>query len=329
MNTDPTSKSTTYFQRPRAQDTDEKHKVLAVKTHIRKEAGFSIFPETKIRKIRSTTSKPPDFCLQKAALEQRGKKYFFENLPLILHQNQILSQCPFFDTPIRLDDGSIYEKIKTVVCSDVNNIKSSLRALRNTELAFIVYYRNKNNTLKLTLSLFSNKSCDNHNIKKMTEGYLGSGLEFFGLAVTLTFDSYNDLITVSLGRGVNETFRRNGICTLVSLATLTKIYEYLGSEKTIITSYSASHIGTVKFYYPLHGLFKKNTLQSLRDFDPRNSSLTFDDIEKHEESLEIFQFEPSNKFATCPDRVINLEKLLLQYQVRDALMKEMGGNQSG
>ncbi|KEQ17548.1 hypothetical protein [Endozoicomonas numazuensis] len=67
-------------------DESEKHKASAVKPFIQKEAGFSVASEPKTRIISSLSSEQSVFSLQKAALEQTGRKYFSENLPLILTQ---------------------------------------------------------------------------------------------------------------------------------------------------------------------------------------------------------------------------------------------------
>ena len=312
------------YLRLRQNDADEKHKVSAAVPFIQEQAGFFVSSEAKKRTVCSLESDQPDYFLKKAVLEKTGRKYFVDNLPLILSHNQILSQCLFFKTPIHLNNGTVYEEIKTIVSSNTVDIEATLKSLRDSELAFVVYHSSVSNKLNLTLSLFSNKS-GKEDIKKMSGGYLGGGLEFFGIAFILEFDSNDDLIAVSPGRGVNERFRQNGICTSVSLAALTKIYEHLGSKKTLMSSFSASHIGTVKFYYPLNCFFRKSTSESLRNFDPRSSSLIFDNIEKRQECLDVFQFNPNKgTYAECPDKHINLEKLLLQYQVLDALIKKMG-----
>lgn len=258
--------------------------------------------------------------LNKAKVEARGKKYFVDHLPLILNHCQILGECPFFRIPISLKDGKAYKEIKTEVCSNSEKINDILMSLEDNELAFIVYYQDNENQLKIKLSLFSNESGEAE-IDDMIGGFLGSGLEFFGMSFTLSFDPNGELITISLARGVNEKFQKNRICSSVSIEVLKKIYEHLGSEITKMNSCSASHIGTVKFYYPLNSFYRKNSFKSLRDFDPRNSPLTLVEVEKRQESLDAFKMRGIK--AKCPDRQINLEKLLLQYQVRDALMKAM------
>ena len=282
--------------------------------------GFSEYPEVKKRTVGSVVSKQLDFCVHKAPLEQTGRRYFLRNLPSILSHNHVLSECPFFKLPIHLHDGSMYTEIKTVVCSNAKGVEDTLSSLRDTELAFIVFHEDKGSNLEIILSLFSNKS-GKEVIKEMIGGYLGGGLEFFGIAFTLEFDLSGDLTTISPGRGVNERFRKNKICTSLSRAALENIYKHLGSEKTEMESYTACHIGTVKFYYPLNCFFRKSTLESLRNFDPRSTSLKIDDIEKRQESLDVFNLIGVS--AKCPDKYINLERLLLQYQVRDYLIKEL------
>lgn len=315
------SESVASSQTARSKSEDEKDKGLAVKPIMQKEFDFSATGISG-RTVNRLVSYQPDFRLKKAELEQTGRRYFVENLPLILDHNQVLSECSFFKTPIHLDDGSIYKEIQTVVYSNTKDIEAALRSLKDSELAFVIYHQDLGNgRLNITLSLFSNKSGETE-VENMVHGFFGTGLEFFGISFSLEFDSYGDLTTVSPARWVNEKFRRNRICSSVSLAALTKIYEHLGSEKTVITSYSAEHIGTVKFYYPLNCFFRKSTSESLRAFDPRSASLTFDDIEKRQESFDGFQLH-YGIFATCPDKQINLEKLLLQYQVRDALVKAL------
>ena len=297
------------FRPQDVQDTDEKHKVLSIKPFIQKETVFSASPEAKKRKISSLASEQCVFCLQKAPLEKTGRKYFVDNLALILSHDQILHQCDFFKTPIHLNDGSIYEDIKTLVFSDTvdtKDIEVTLRSLRNTELAFVVYYRYFGDQFHLTLSLFSNKFKEH--VREMANCSFMRGLEFFSVCFYLDFGLNGDLINVFPERGVNERFRRKGICSSISLVALTKIYEHLGSEKTVIYSGASIHIGTVKFNYPLNCFFRKNTSESLRYFDPRSSSLTFDDIEKREESLDVFKFDPETSLAKCPDQEINLEQ---------------------
>lgn len=299
---------------------DENYEALEVKPHIPPKTDFSEYPEANKRKVENLVSKQFAFCVHKAPLEQTGRTYFLENLPLILSHNHILSKCPFFETPMHLDDGSIYTEIKTVICSNGKDVEGTLRSLRDRELAFIVYHEERGSDIEITLSLFSNKSGEEV-VKKMIDGYLGTGLEFFGIAFFLGFNSDGELTYVGPGRGVNEKFRRNKICSSVSRAALENIYKHLGSEKTKMKSFSADHIGTVKFYYPLNCFFRKSTSESLRDVDPRSTSLTFDDIEKRQESLDVFNLRGTQ--ADCPDKYINLEKLLLQYQVRDFLMREL------
>lgn len=46
-----------------------------------------------------------------------------------------------------------------------------------------------------------------------------------------------------------------------------------------MNSFTALHIGTAKFYYPLNLFFRKSTSDSLRKFD---------DIEKREECFNLF-----------------------------------------
>lgn len=84
-------------------------------------------------------------------------------------------------------------------------------------------------------------------IKHMVDGFLGSGLEFFGIAFYLNFNKE----TITMGVGVHQDFQRQGICTSVSLKILEKIYKHLGGlHFQQIRSSSATHLAFVKFFYP-------------------------------------------------------------------------------
>ena len=249
---------------------------------------------------------------------QCGRDYLVKNLKHIFHHSEILAGCEFFNLPVRIPCRSDYKKIITYVCKNSDEIKSYLHTLTDTELAFIIYYENTkgSNKLYIALSMFS-KNFEETHVSKLVSHFFGG--EFFGIAINLSFNSEGDLSEIFFGRYVCESIRRNSICRHISRSALYKIYSHLNSENTNISSCGACHIGAVKFYYPLLSYYDKQTGECSSDIDPRIESVCLDNLEKKTESLSYLSSSPESDFASCPDKRINLGKLLCQYQLKDAL----------
>ncbi|RLV57712.1 hypothetical protein D5018_21110 [Parashewanella curva] len=137
----------------------------------------------------------------------------------------------------------------------------------------------------------------------------------FSIYFSLNFDSEKDTLrTISLNREVKPQYRKKGVCRTFSLNILGQIYKYLGHRNTKI-SILATHIATVKFFYPLNPYLNKKTGKSVRDFDPALND--FHNIifkRKSTESFEEFRYSESTNYAQAVHNAIGLELLLLQYR---------------
>lgn len=238
---------------------------------------------------------------------------------LLTHEN-ILDSCEYLKLPFTDLSGKKFNLIKTYFCNNQEILKKILTSLPDDELAFTVVVQEKSQTEEiLTVSLFSNDGDDKNEIKikRLFDGDTYSGLEFFDISFSLEYSENGELKRITPARSVHGGYRKNGICTSISLAVLELIQQHMGTPTTVLNSATARHIGTVKFYYPLNRLYNKMTGVHLRDIDPRQTTLKLSDIEAREESL--LDFEVVNEtYATCPHATITLVKLLSQYQLRKA-----------
>ena len=265
------------------------------------------------------------FNKNKIPVENRTRDYFDANIGSLLSSSEILSGCDCLLSSTVFFDGSSKKKIKDFFCQSKREILYIPSLLEKDELAFVVYKRDwTKSDYSITFFMLSNASCEDHVSIITSETYLNNPeyLESFAIKLDIYFNPDNRLDRIVLLRGVNPKFQRNGICTKVTRNSFKVIDLYLGEQESKVMCCTASHIGTVKFFYPLNKYYHRITGEHLRDLHPVDSLLRISDFTASHDDLSAFFYNPNvSTSARCLHESVPLKKLLSQLQLKDILNK--------
>lgn len=264
--------------------------------------------------------------LDKASPSESSFKFFLENIGKIFNFESISVESRALTLPLLLPDGRLYERVRTIACSDAKKVQEKILSLSEKELLFVIRYSDESyggeNIFVIKLCLVGKEnSIYDENIEEYLccRDYKNNNASLFGFSFALNLDNHFELNSVEPHRTVRVDMQRKGISNDVSTNILNQIYKFLGNDETTIVSGNSIHIGTVKYFYPLNMFYRKSDGFSIRDINPSTSSLSIDDIIRGEDCLDDFEFYPGENTATCLTNRINLKTLLLQHKLRKVL----------
>ncbi len=253
-------------------------------------------------------------------------------LTFLFDSEKCLQGCSALTLPIYTIDGSKKNVVKTFQCENLSDILLVTNQLKSNEVAFIIYrrkwsrseYRSIDVEVTLTFTMLTNQGSNNEaaalNIVRGEFFDKPQNTQFFGISFNLWFDKKQKLREVGLLRGVNPDWRRKKICTQVSFNCLELIFNNYSHDEPQL-KFTATHIGTVKFCYPLNPFYHRETKKHLRDINPEHSDLKLSEIIRYQdfEDYSDFHYHEQSARAYCPHQSISLRKLLLQYKLRRIL----------
>ena len=298
---------------------------------------FSSNKETRIVSTLVPEKKPADLSintieLDKTKLQNGVIDVINGELTSLFDSEKCLQGCSALTPPICTIDGSKKDVVKTFQCENLSDILLVTNQLKSNEVAFIIYRRKWSRSehlsidveVSLTFTMLTNQGSNNEpaalNIVHEEFYDKSQNTQFFGIKFDLWFDKNKKLREVGLLRGVNPDWRRKKICTQVSLNCLELLFNNYSHDEPQL-NFTASHIGTVKFCYPLNPFYHRETKKHLRDINPEHSDLKLSEIIRYEdfEDYSEFHYHEQLARARCPHQSISLRTLLLQYKLRRIL----------
>ncbi|MCL6270412.1 hypothetical protein M3P05_10820 [Sansalvadorimonas sp. 2012CJ34-2] len=290
--------------------------------------GYSCTPQKNSLEERSCTYHQPTVHADISKSINEKMRQFISSLD----HNTILEGLTCLELPITDQNGRIFHTISTFRCTQESNIERTLNDLDKDKLGFFILNKTlPGNKFKLKLVLYSNESPDLNKRKSLDgEGLGAECCEFFSLSFVIHFNKESDHAKViKSAANVKPFFREKGVYTTTCLNTLKIIQFFLGNKTTLFDTGIATHIGEVRFGFPLDD-YALIDGRPLRDVDP--ATLSKDDISgiyrKDEKSSDFKGVSLDSTEAFAPKSEVLLGNLISQHRLRYRLSQGSFGSKS-